>query len=92
VAKTQLQAMQMAFAFILPSVLLSGFMFPRDTMPVVVQWLGGIVPLTYFLEILRGIFLKGVGLDALWKDTLGMLAFFLLMISAAILRFRKKIE
>jgi ABC-2 type transport system permease protein len=92
VAKTQLQAMQMAFAFILPSVLLSGFMFPRDTMPIVVQWMGGIVPLTYFLEILRGIFLKGVDLSALWKDTLGMLTFFVLIISIAILRFRKKIE
>jgi ABC-2 type transport system permease protein len=92
VAKTQLQAMQMAFAFILPSVLLSGFMFPRDTMPIVVQWMGGIVPLTYFLEILRGIFLKGVDLSALWKDTLGMLTFFVLIISIAVLRFRKKIE
>lgn len=92
VAKTQLQAMQMAFAFILPSVLLSGFMFPRDTMPIVIQWLGGIVPLTYFLEILRGIFLKGVDLTALWKDTLGMLTFFILIISIAVLRFRKKIE
>ncbi|KKX57056.1 ABC transporter permease [Brevibacillus borstelensis] len=92
VARTQLQAMQIAFAFILPSVLLSGFMFPRETMPVVIQWLGGIVPLTYFLEILRGIFLKGVGLEALWKDMIGMVVFFLLMISVAILRFRKKIE
>ncbi|USG66664.1 ABC transporter permease [Brevibacillus ruminantium] len=92
VARTQLQAMQMAFAFILPSVLLSGFMFPRETMPVVIQWLGGIVPLTYFLEILRGIFLKGVGLEALWKDTMGMVIFFLLIISVAIIRFRKRIE
>lgn len=92
VAKTQLQAMQIAFAFILPSVLLSGFMFPRETMPVVIQWLGGIVPLTYFLEILRGIFLKGVGLEALWREAIGMVLFFLLIISVAILRFRKKIE
>ncbi|NGQ95172.1 ABC transporter permease [Brevibacillus sp. SYP-B805] len=92
VAKTQLQAMQMAFALILPSVLLSGFMFPRDTMPTVIQWLGGLVPLTYFLEILRGIFLKGVGLDSLWRDTLGMAAFFVLILTIAILRFRKKIE
>jgi len=92
VAKTQLQAMQMAFAFILPSVLLSGFMFPRDTMPTMIQWIGGIVPLTYFLEILRGIFLKGVGLESLWKDTLGMLTFFVILLSVAILRFRKKIE
>lgn len=92
VAKTQLQAMQMAFAFTLPSVLLSGFMFPRDAMPTMIQWIGGIVPLTYFLEILRGIFLKGVGLESLWKDTLGMLTFFVILLSVAILRFRKKIE
>ncbi|BAH45938.1 conserved hypothetical membrane protein [Brevibacillus brevis NBRC 100599] len=92
VAKTQLQAMQMAFAFILPSVLLSGFMFPRDSMPLVIQWLGGLVPLTYFLEILRGIFLKGVGIDALWKDVVGMSSFCLLILTVAILRFRKKIE
>ncbi|NRS51205.1 ABC transporter permease [Brevibacillus sp. HB2.2] len=92
VAKTQLQAMQMAFAFILPSVLLSGFMFPRDSMPLVIQWVGGLVPLTYFLEILRGIFLKGVGIDALWKDVVGMSSFCLLILTVAILRFRKKIE
>ncbi|EJL21742.1 ABC transporter permease [Brevibacillus sp. BC25] len=92
VAKTQLQAMQMAFAFILPSVLLSGFMFPRDSMPLVIQWLGGLVPLTYFLEILRGIFLKGVDMDALWKDVVGMSSFCLLILTVAILRFRKKIE
>lgn len=92
IAKTQLQAMQLAFAFILPSVLLSGFMFPRDTMPTVIQWLGGLVPLTYFLEILRGIFLKGVDLTSLWKDTLGMVAFFTVNMAIAILRFRKKIE
>ncbi|MGK5506878.1 ABC transporter permease [Brevibacillus formosus] len=92
VAKTQLQAMQMAFAFILPSVLLSGFMFPRDSMPLVIQWLGGLVPLTYFLEILRGIFLKGVDINALWKDVVGMSSFCLLILSVAILRFRKKIE
>ncbi|GEC90216.1 ABC transporter permease [Brevibacillus brevis] len=92
VAKTQLQAMQMAFAFILPSVLLSGFMFPRDSMPLVIQWLGGLVPLTYFLEILRGIFLKGVDIAALWKDVVGMSSFCLLILTVAILRFRKKIE
>lgn len=92
VAKTQMQAMQLSVAFILPSVLLSGFMFPRDTMPLVIQWLGGLVPLTYFLEILRGIFLKGVGVTALWNDILGMGAFFLVIMGIAILRFRKKID
>ncbi|UFJ39841.1 ABC transporter permease [Brevibacillus humidisoli] len=92
VANTQLQAMQVAFAFILPSVLLSGFMFPRETMPFLIKWLGGLVPLTYFLEILRGIFLKGVDLTALWQDTLGMMIFCVLIITLAILRFRKQIE
>ncbi|MGC5324839.1 ABC transporter permease [Brevibacillus sp. SYSU BS000544] len=92
VAKTQLQAMQIAFALILPSVLLSGFMFPRETMPMVIQWLGGIIPLTYFLEILRGIFLKGVDLTALWQETLGMSAIFFLICTVVILKFRKKID
>ncbi|MED4752238.1 ABC transporter permease [Brevibacillus choshinensis] len=92
IAKTQLQAMQIAFAFILPSVLLSGFMFPRESMPLVIQWLGGLVPLTYFLEILRGIFLKAVDLSALWKDAVGMGIFCLLILTVSMLRFRKKIE
>jgi len=92
IARTQLQAMQIAFAFILPSVLLSGFMFPRESMPLVIQWLGGLVPLTYFLEILRGIFLKAADLAALWEDALGMGIFCLLILTVSMLRFRKKIE
>ncbi|QDX92605.1 ABC transporter permease [Brevibacillus laterosporus] len=92
ISKTQLQAMQLSFAFILPSVLLSGFMFPRDTMPLVIQWIGSIVPLTYFLEILRGIFLKGIGLEALWMNVMGLLVFFMLIISIAMLRFRKRMD
>ncbi|WP_126428556.1 ABC transporter permease [Brevibacillus marinus] len=92
IATTQLQAMQFAFVFILPSILLSGFMFPRETMPFLIKWLGGLIPLTYFLEILRGIFLKGVDLSALWKDTLGMMIFCFLLITLAMLRFRKQVE
>ncbi|WP_373688786.1 ABC transporter permease [Brevibacillus daliensis] len=92
ISKTQLQAMQLAFAFILPSVLLSGFLFPRDTMPMVIQWIGAIVPLTYYLEILRGIFLKGVGVEALWQDIINLMIFFVLLLSIAVLRFRKKVE
>lgn len=92
VATTQLQAMQFAFLFIMPSILLSGFMFPRETMPLLIQWVGGLVPLTYYLEILRGIFLKGVDLSALWKDTLGMMIFCFLLIALAMLRFRKQVE
>ncbi|MBP1931442.1 ABC transporter permease [Ammoniphilus resinae] len=92
VSKTQLQAMQMSFAFILPSVLLSGFIFPRESMPMVVQWLGGAIPLTYFLEILRGIFLKGVSLHSLWDETLILSSFTVLICLVAILKFRKRID
>lgn len=92
VAKTQLQAMQMSFAFILPSVLLSGFMFPRETMPVVIQWLGGMIPLTYFLEILRGIFLKESTLASLWQETAILSVFAFLICLLATLKFKKKIE
>jgi ABC-2 type transport system permease protein len=59
--KTQIQAMQLSFLIILPSVLLSGFMFPREAMPTLAQWIGGAIPLTYFLRILRAILLKGRG-------------------------------
>lgn len=92
VSKTQLQAMQLAFATILPSVLLSGFVFPRETMPLVLQWIGGMIPLTYFLEILRGIFLKGIGLHELWQETaaLGLFSFVLCLL--AVTRFHKKLE
>lgn len=62
VARTQLQAMQMGFFVMMPSFLLSGFMFPREAMPVVVQWLGLALPLTYYLTVLRGVLLKGIGL------------------------------
>lgn len=92
VAKTQLQAMQMSFAFILPSVLLSGFMFPRETMPVFIQWIGGMIPLTYFLEILRGIFLKESTLASLWQETVILSVFAFLICLLATLKFKKKIE
>ncbi|ADG07386.1 ABC transporter permease [Kyrpidia tusciae] len=92
VAKTQLQAMQMAFAFILPSVLLSGFIFPRETMPLVIQWIGAVIPLTYFLEILRGIFLKGIGIGQLWQDTVSLAIFAVLFCTVAVLRFRKRLD
>nr|MBU4513615.1 ABC transporter permease [Bacillota bacterium] len=75
VAKTQLQAMQMTMVVILPSVLLSGFLFPRESMPLVIQWLGNLIPLTYFLEILRGIILKGAGLEHLWSQVLTLTIF-----------------
>lgn len=92
VAKTQMQAMLMAFAIFLPSILLSGFIFPRETMPLFVQGIGLFIPLTYFLEILRGIFLKGVSIDMLWQETLILSLFTFLICAVAVRRFNKKLE
>ena len=92
VAKTQLQAMQMTVVLILPSVLLSGFMFPRETMPPFLQLIGGILPLTYFLQIVRGIFLKGIDLHYLWKETLALGAFAVFFCAVSIAKFKKNLD
>lgn len=92
IARTQLQAMQMTMLFILPSVLLSGFMFPRASMPRPIQYLGNLLPLTYFLDILRGIMLKGIGINYLWKDIWALAGFGIAVIALAALRFRKQVE
>lgn len=92
VARTQLQAMQMTMLFILPSVLLSGFIFPRASMPLFVQYLGNFIPLTYFLEVLRGIMLKGVGIEYLWDDVMLLAVFGVGIIALASWRFKKRME
>jgi ABC-type multidrug transport system ATPase subunit/ABC-type multidrug transport system permease subunit len=92
VVRTQVQAMQLSFVFILPTVLLSGFMFPREAMPAFAQWLGAVFPITYYLRVLRGILLKGVGMDAMWRDTLALVAFALVLIAFSVRRFQKNIE
>ena len=92
VVRTQVQAMQLSFVFILPTVLLSGFMFPREAMPPFAQWLGAAFPITYYLRVLRGILLKGAGIDALWPDTLALAAFALVLIAFSVQRFQKNIE
>jgi ABC-2 type transport system permease protein len=90
--KTQVQAMQLSFLVILPSVLLSGFMFPREAMPVAAQWIGGAIPLTYFLRILRTLLLKGAGLEAIWKDVLSLGAFAVVLVTLSAARFRKSLD
>jgi ABC-2 type transport system permease protein len=91
ITKNQLQAMQATIFFILPSVLLSGFVFPRETMPKLIQILGNLIPLTYFLKISRGIILKGIGIQYLWQDVLilGVLGTGILLL--AVLRFQKNL-
>jgi ABC-2 type transport system permease protein len=90
--RTQVQAMQLSFFFILPTILLSGFMFPRDAMPVVAQWLGLIFPITYFLEIVRAILLKGAGLAAIWPEFAALLGFSVVLVTLSTLRFHKSVE
>ena len=92
VAKTQLQAMQMTLLLILPSVILSGFIFPREVMPLPIQLLGNLIPLTYFLEILRGVILKGVGLEYLWKEVAILFVIGVATLSVASLRFKKNLD
>ncbi|WIF94767.1 ABC transporter permease [Caminicella sporogenes] len=92
VSKNQLQAMQMSLLFILPSVLLSGFIFPREAMPFLIRYGGSIIPLTYFINILRGIILKGVGINYLWKDVFILFIFSVSLLTIASIKFKKKLD
>ena len=91
-AKTQAQAMQVSFMFLLPNVLLSGFMFPREGMPPFAREMGLALPLTYYLQIVRSIVLKGVGLEALWPQALALVGFAVLFFTFSTLRFHKQLE
>jgi ABC-2 type transport system permease protein len=91
-AESQFQAMQMTFFVFLPSILLSGFMFPFAGMPVAIQWLAEVLPLTHFLRIIRGVMLRGADLPSLWPDVLALIVFTVVMMTAAILRFRKRLD
>jgi ABC-2 type transport system permease protein len=91
-AQTQFQAMQMALFLFLPSILLSGFMFPYDGMPVAAQWLAEILPLTHFVRLIRGVMLRGADLYQLWPDVLALVAFIVVMMTLAISRFRKRLD
>lgn len=92
VARTQMQAMQLTFFFFLPSILLSGFMFPFSGMPIWAQWLGEIFPLTHFLRIVRAVMLKGAGLSAIAPEIGWLLGFVLLFSGLALLRFRRTLD
>jgi len=92
VARSQIQAMQLSVFFILPNILLSGYMFPRAAMPLPAQWLGTLLPLTWFLDVLRGILLKGVGIGALWDELMVLAGFAVLLLAISVRRFQKTIE
>ena len=90
--RNQLQAMQMSFFFFLPSLLLSGFMFPFRGMPEWAQVIGQALPLTHFLRVLRGILLKGNGFPDVWPDIWPILAFGLLVMAFGALRYRRTLD
>ncbi len=89
VAKTQMQATQMSTFFLLPFVFLSGYVFPIDGMPTIFQYVSRLIPANYFIQVLRGIILRGAGLTELWEP-IAWLAFYTLLITGlAVLRFKK---
>jgi len=90
-ARTQFQAVQMAFFFFLPSMLLSGFMFPFDAMPEPAQWIGELLPLTHFLRIARGILLKGASLESLLGEVGAIALFAVATLAIAVRTFTKRI-
>jgi len=92
IARNQLQAMQMTFFFFLPSMLLSGFMFPFRAMPEWAQWAGEWLPLTHFLRIVRGILLKGNTMAALWGELWPMLVFLLVACWLALKRYQQTLD
>jgi ABC-2 type transport system permease protein len=91
-AKSQMQAMQMTFFFFLPSLLLSGFMFPFRGMPEWAQWLGEVLPLTHFLRIVRGILLKGNDLAEILSNLWPMAVFLLVVSAIALARYRETLD
>jgi len=91
-ASTQFQAIQITMFVFLPSILISGFMFPFAGMPDVVQWGAEILPMTHFLRLVRGVMLRGASLWELWQGVAALLAFTAVAMSVAILRFRKRLD
>ncbi len=91
-ANTQQEAMLTVWLTLLPSIFLSGFFFPLQAMPPVLQWISTLIPLRYYLVIIRAILVKGVGAAAIWSDILALVIFGIGIMSAASLRFRKRLD
>jgi ABC-2 type transport system permease protein len=92
IAQNQMQAMQMTFFLLLPSIMLSGFIFPFRGMPNWAQWIGEVLPITHYLRIVRGILLKGNGLPEVWPDVWPLILFLFVVGTIAIRRFRKTLD
>jgi ABC-2 type transport system permease protein len=91
-SRTVPQAMQLAFMTFLPSIYLSGLLFPIEGMPAGAQYIASIIPLTYYLRIVRGIILKGIGMEFLWPSLWPLVAFGAVVFTLSVLRFRKQLD
>lgn len=91
-AQSQFQSMQMTMFIFLPSILLSGFVFPFAGMPVAARWIAEVLPLTHFLRLIRGVMLRGANLWEMWPEVAALVAFIVVAMAAAILRFRKRLD
>ena len=92
VAHTQQEAMMLTYFTMLPTIFLSGFFFPLNAMPLVLQWISHLVPLRYYLIIIRSVILKGVGVEALAPEVIALALFGVVLMGAAALRFRKRLD
>jgi ABC-2 type transport system permease protein len=92
VSSTQQQAMVTSFFFVMPAITFSGFGFPISTMPQWLQQATYLDPLRYFLIVIRGVYLKGVGMDVLWPQMAGMAALGALLLTLSVLRFHKALD
>src|SRR5690349_21839219 len=91
-AQTQFQAFQLAFVTMLPSILLSGFMFPFEGMPEAAQWIAQVLPLTHFNVMIRGIMLRGADLPGVWPQLAKLTVFLSVMLMIAVARFKKRLD
>jgi len=92
IARNQAQALQLGLLIMLPSVLLSGFVFPREQMPLPIYAVSCVIPVTYYIEILRGIILRGAGLKDLWQPAVVLALFAAVIFTFSTLRFQKRLE
>jgi len=91
ISRTQFQAMQASIMILLPSIILSGFVFPVESMPKLAQWVSAILPLTYYLRIVRGIIVKGIGMEYLWQDAVILAIMGVITLALATFRVRKSL-
>jgi ABC-2 type transport system permease protein len=92
IATTQMQAMQMTVFILMPSILLSGFMFPYDAMPTAAQYIAEVLPATHFMRVVRAVFLRGATVSQLLPDVFWLLGFTVVMLAIATIRFRKTLD